>query len=211
MANDLVLVRHGESEHHVKGLTGGWTDAPLTEVGRKQAELTAAALARHFHDKRPRLFSSDLLRAKETAAIISKPIGIQPVFCIDLRELNNGIAKDKTVAEAQLLLLPQTKPTVDWTPYPEAESWRAMSRRVSSFIERMAEESADEAVLIVSHGNALIPIVHWWLRLEERHWSTISFQFDCGSITRLTSNEWVERVIAKLNDTSHLEELTKNS
>ena len=80
-----------------------------------------------------------------------------------------------------------------------------MSHRVVAFMERISQESRNDAVLIVSHGNAMIPIVHWWLRLEEKHWSTISFQFDCGSITRLTTNEWGERVIAKLNDTAHLD------
>ena len=32
--NHLFFVRHGESEHQVTGLTGGWTDTPLTGLGR---------------------------------------------------------------------------------------------------------------------------------------------------------------------------------
>ncbi len=33
---ELILLRHGESEHLVRGLTGGWTDTPLT---RRPARL----------------------------------------------------------------------------------------------------------------------------------------------------------------------------
>ena len=41
-------------------------------------------------------FSSDLVRAKATADIIATHIGLQPALHAALRELNNGLAKDKT-------------------------------------------------------------------------------------------------------------------
>ena len=40
----MVFVRHGESQHHVNGLTGGWTDTPLTPVGKQQIESAVRLL-----------------------------------------------------------------------------------------------------------------------------------------------------------------------
>jgi len=201
---ELILVRHGESEHHTKGLTGGWTDTPLTQRGMSQSEAVGQALALLCSNGHARFLSSDLLRAKGTAEIIAEQINVLPSFHVELRELNNGAAKDKTLKEAEQIALPLTRPTADWVPYPGAESWRAMTSRVTAFLEAVAKGTEEDVLLVVSHGNAMVAIVHWWLELEDRYWSSISYQFDCGSITRLSVNEWGERVIKKLNDTSHL-------
>jgi broad specificity phosphatase PhoE len=85
LMNELILVRHGESEYMVNGLTGGWTDTPLTELGRMQAEATGKRLATVM--KEPYAFyCSDLRRAAETAHIISAQLGKAPVLTADLRE-----------------------------------------------------------------------------------------------------------------------------
>jgi broad specificity phosphatase PhoE len=206
MPRDLILIRHGEPEHHADGSTGGWTDSLLTSRGRDQAEATGMALVSLCKKTPIVFFSSDLLRAKATAQIIAKHIGMDPMLCSELRELNNGTAKDKTPEEAAKIALPLTTPTVDWVPYPEAESWRMMTDRITGFLRTAIEPLDTHRVLIVSHGNAMVAIVHWWLRLEEAHWSSVSYRFDFGSITHLSANEWGERLIVKLNDTSHLQD-----
>ena len=200
----LILARHGESEHHLRGLTGGWTDTPLTDLGRKQAERLGLALANTERNQCSRVFSSDLLRARQTAEIVSRHLGIPPIFRAELRELNNGAAKDKTLEEARSIELPKTEPLLDWRPYPGAESWRAMTHRVMGFMDNVLAPISDGTALVISHGNALVAIIHWWLGLGEEHWSKISFETDCASLTMLTENAWGERVISKLNDTSHL-------
>lgn len=200
---DLILIRHGESEHHVKGLSGGWTDTPLTERGMRQAELVGRALA-SAGDGFTRFFSSDLKRAQQTAAAISEVTNFSPQYRPELRESNNGIAVDKTIAEAKALELPMTEPAIDWVPHAGAESWKDMSLRVMGFMDDEVTHDMAEPVVIVSHGNSLIAMVHWWLGLGEQHWPKISFNFEPASITRLTINRFGEKVIAKLNDTAHL-------
>lgn len=59
-----------------------------------------------------------------------------------------------------------------------------------------------DTIMIVSHGIPLIVLVFWWLKLPEE--AKISFEFSNCSITELNINEWGERTIVKLNDTSHL-------
>ncbi len=199
--NELIIIRHGEAEHMVKGLTGGWTDTPLTELGRRQAELTGPYLASIIAGRPCAFYSSDLLRAKETAEIISKPLGNDPVMAPELRELNNGQAKDLTDAEAQKILNPITQPLVDWPPYPGAESWRQMSERVIAFIDRIADQS--DLAIIVTHGGSGNAAICWWLRLEIGE-HNISFELDPCSISRFNTTKYGERNVVKLNDTAHI-------
>ena len=57
-------------------------------------------------------------------------------------------------------------------------------------------------VVIVTHGMSMIVLVFWWLKLPEE--AKISFEFSNCSITELNINNWGERTIVKLNDSSHL-------
>lgn len=202
---ELILVRHGESEHHVRRLSGGWTDTPLTNLGRQQAKRVGLALASSETVGRTLLYSSDLLRARQTADAISEATGLHAVLCQQLRELNNGIARDRTLEEATAMEIPVTEPRVDWVPFPQAESWRDLSNRITGFMNEVASEHKGDTVILVSHGMSLRVIVHWWLQLGEEYWSSIAFAFDPASITRLSVSEWFgERLVSKLNDTAHL-------
>lgn len=200
---NLLIIRHGEAGHLVQGLTGGWTDTPLTGLGRKQAELTGARLAELLEGRKFGFYASDLIRTKETAEIIAGSLGVSPVFMPHLRELNNGEAAGLTLEAAEKILNPLTHPIVDWRPYNGAENWQEMSERVVFFLESVVEE---ETVLIVTHGGPANAAVIWWLELGIGE-KPVAFEFDPCSITRLTINKWQERTITKLNDTSHLQEL----
>lgn len=64
----LWIVRHGQTDWNTRLLIQGWTDIPLNSTGREQArKLHAYISGIRFH----RIFSSDLLRAYETAQILS--------------------------------------------------------------------------------------------------------------------------------------------
>lgn len=96
----VILVRHAESEHHVRGLTGGWTDTPLTALGHEQARRLASRLHHELGDRPIRVLTSDLRRARETADHVSAALGIEPVLDRRLREYNNGAAANLTLDEA---------------------------------------------------------------------------------------------------------------
>ena len=205
MCHHLILVRHGESDHLVNETTGGWSESPLTTRGQTQAKKTGQTLAVKLPCDTFGFYASDLPRAKQTAEIIGSIINVTPVLCPEVRELNNGVASNKTLAEAARLRLPVTEPIVEWIPYAEAESWGMMARRVMPWMKRMVGRAQSDTILIVSHGNAMTAMVHWWLRLHEAYFSRVSYDFDCCSITELTMNRWGERTVARLNDTSHLQ------
>jgi probable phosphoglycerate mutase len=199
----ILLIRHGESEHHVRGMTGGWTDLPLTDVGREQAERTALRVAELVGGESVSVFSSDLVRAVMTAEEIGHALGIPIERIAGLREFNNGAAAGLTKAAASKLELPRTDNPTDWQPYPGAETWRGMTSRVISCLDGLRPRSGSIAV-IVSHANSATAVVRWWLGITDLDRNVLSFEFDSCSITDLTLNEWGEATIHRLNDVSHL-------
>jgi len=70
-----VLLRHGETADTRAGIITGQLDPPLTEDGRRQARDAAHALARHGV---ARIVASDLSRARETAEIVARELGLAP-------------------------------------------------------------------------------------------------------------------------------------
>ncbi|MBU7016309.1 MAG: histidine phosphatase family protein [Theionarchaea archaeon] len=199
---ELILARHGQSEYMVTGLTGGWTDSPLTDLGRKQAYLTGQNLL--FLKDSLQFYCSDLSRTAQTAHIIGEILSKEPVLVSDLRDFNNGIAKNCPREEAAKMRLPVTDPIMDWIPYPGAENWRMLHERVTTFLDRIENH---DTTLLVAHAMVVISSIHWWLESTEEVINKISFDIDVCSITRLRINEWGEKTISKLNDTSHLMEL----
>ena len=97
----VILIRHGEPEHARLGLTGGWTDEGLTQIGRRQSELLAARLKAEFAGRGYQMYCSDLKRALETARIVSTGIGVTAKQAPELREFNNGIAAGMTEEQAK--------------------------------------------------------------------------------------------------------------
>jgi probable phosphoglycerate mutase len=94
----VLILRHGESEWNVEHRWQGWTDIGLTAAGEAQAAARARSLARAGF--RPRaLYSSDLSRAARTAQLIGAHLDV-PVFTdAGLRERNGGLWQGRTPAE----------------------------------------------------------------------------------------------------------------
>ena len=76
----LILVRHGEAEHNISNLTGGWSQTNLTHKGIQQSKVLAKRLKKELNKKTIRIVSSDLTRAKETAEIIGNILGTVPEY-----------------------------------------------------------------------------------------------------------------------------------
>ena len=205
--DELILVRHGQSEQLVQGLTGGWTNTRLTDLGKKQAEQTGYRLKSFVQSRTPVLYASDLDRAVETAQIIGKILGITPLYDESLRELNWGIAIDMTLEAAQKLELPKTKPLIDWVPFTGAESRRMLFERLAKFLNAI-DEKRDELVIIVSHGNAIRSCIYWWLEIPVTKQSQFDFDINTCSITHLRINDWEEKTLSVLNSSDHLLSLT---
>jgi probable phosphoglycerate mutase len=91
---DLYVVTHAEATHAVEGLVGGWYDSSLTARGEQHAQLVADALAERLTEEGSiALFSSDLRRARQTAAPIAEQLGLRVTLDAGLRERSYGAAE----------------------------------------------------------------------------------------------------------------------
>ena len=86
----VLLARHGETGDNVAPLRfQGFTDTPLNETGRRQAAELAEEVGAHAEPVAS-LWSSDLSRARETAEIVGRRIGLTPTLDARLREGARG-------------------------------------------------------------------------------------------------------------------------
>src|SRR5689334_1232752 len=98
----LALVRHGQSQWNLENRFTGWTDVPLTEAGRREAERAGELL----HDIAvDRAFTSALRRAQETLAIVLRVLHQEDVPNVRDAALNErdygdltGMNKDEAAA-----------------------------------------------------------------------------------------------------------------
>ncbi len=155
------LVRHGQSEWNVARLTQGQAMHPvLTDLGRQQMEVAAQRIAEDLPpDCRPRVVSSDLLRARQSADIVASVLGLSAV-ALDprLREQHLGALQgrpyEETWAHAH---------THDWSdpslPVAGGESSLQVSARMAAVLGETLEPAADEPVILISHGDAMLHAV----------------------------------------------------
>lgn len=165
----IILVQHCQSEHHVNEMSGGWTDTPLTPLGRKQAGLIAEKLKDSINSKKYILYSSDLLRASQTAEILGEQMGLEVNQSKGLREIDTGIAAGKTKDWARANRNPRTGSgfDLDYQEFQNGETWRQFYRRVCDCIELLCRSEVSRNLLIVTHGGTLAYITAWWLQISE--------------------------------------------
>ncbi len=77
--------------------------------------------------------------------------------------------------------------------------------RVFAGMDRI-DRACPSTAVVVTHGNAGVAVIQWWLRLDEHCRQGISFELDPASVSELAINAWQERTIVRLNDTSHLQQ-----
>ena len=175
----VSLARHGETVA-AAGVAIGWTDVGLSPLGRDQARELAARLAAVPLDV---VFTSDLVRCRDTAAAIAAGRGIPVVATPDLRELNFGRWEGRCLEELWV-------ESVD-----EAAAWESDIRRLpASFgetfdqfearLRRLADEiPAHGEVLVVGHRGSLA--VLWSVLTRSSLASAWERSFELGSVSRV--------------------------
>ena len=198
----LIFVQHCQSEHHINGLTGGWTDTPLTELGIEQA-MNVGRRIRGIIDEDYTIYSSDLLRVQQTAQYIGEFLIKEPILESGLRERNYGIAKDHT--SEWLMEHMSSEPIEDilnHRPIEGAETVLEFCARIGETMEKIRKEGNDN-VIIVSHGGVLKQIILWWMKIPAEAGVHASFRGYPGGITILGMNNGY-RQLDILSDMSHL-------
>lgn len=154
------LIRHGKDNDTVRG---GWSPASLTGQGIMQAEELANSLASNPQMNIAYIFSSDLLRARQTAEIIAEKLNVSVTLLPQFREVNNGVLAGMKNAEAAAKYPGLFWNTLDWDePYPGGESPRAFFDRISKAWREFSEsiQTVEGDVALVTHGGVINGILH---------------------------------------------------
>jgi glucosyl-3-phosphoglycerate phosphatase len=151
----VVLLRHGRTAWNDQGLFQGWADVPLDDEGLRQAEAIVPVLA----PLRPDIIvTSDLQRARQTAAPLAATLGLEPVVDPRVKEIDvgawQGLTRDEVIAR-----FPRDYET--WMAGPETKRGGSETRRSSSqrtadaIVEHVVAAGPERLVLIVAHGFVL--------------------------------------------------------
>jgi alpha-ribazole phosphatase len=170
----------------------GHTDIPLNQIGLEQA---AKAGQRLKNEKVAAIYSSDLLRAKQTAEIIARGHNLPVIIMPEFREINFGIWEGKTFKDIEELYPEMLK-------IPEGETFPEMLKRAWKGLKILLARHKDETVIIVAHGGTIAALLCnildmsldnlWKVRQGNTGITVVEFEEDKGRLTLF-------------NDTYHLQ------
>ena len=149
----LLLARHGETDWNAERRWQGHTDRPLNERGRVQAQALAERLD---GTELVAVWSSDLARARDTAAVVAERQGVEHHMTPDLREVDVGSWAGLTKPEAEERF---PEAAARWKQgyegWTDGETYAQMGKRVLRALLGIAEAHSDGPVLVVSHGGCI--------------------------------------------------------
>ena len=169
----LRFVRHGATAPNLAGLRcGGDLDVPLTDLGREQAALAAQRIAR-LAPPVGLIVTSDLLRNRETAAIINRALPAAQLV------VEPGFA-ERRLGEWNLLPIEETQPWFEarCTP-PGGESDAEFIDRIARALRSVKTRLAQRPLLVGSKGVARVmgELIGMNQRLELENGAVTEFDF----------------------------------
>jgi len=171
----VVLARHGQTDDNLEPIrVQGFRDTPLNDVGREQArELGERILDEGLRS----IWSSDLSRASDTAAIVGARIGLEPRLDPRLREANRGRWEGRLFIDIE-----QDEPELfaAWRRagpgfrFPEGESLLEQQQRVMATLDDVIA-ARELPALVVCHGGSIrVVLCHRYPRgLDAFHTFTV--------------------------------------
>ncbi len=201
----LWLVRHGSTDWNMERRYQGQSDIPLAPLGRAQARWVGRRLRLEHITA---IYSSDLQRARETAAIIAQHCSLQQSVIVSpaWREMSFGEWEGLTyaqIADQYHHHLGFFSNPIDHSP-PGGEPLLQLVQRVRTAFTQLAQDRAKQTdptnqgdIVLVSHAGALRALLCSLLGipLECQH----RLRFDHGSLSAIDFLPAVEDVAATVS------------
>ena len=179
----ILLARHGQTDDNVPPLRfQGRTDTPLNDTGRAQA----AELASRVRDEGlAALYCSDLIRARATAEIVGREVGLEPVVDERFSEADQGVWEGRYMDDVRA---EDPESWAAWRAadeafrFPGGESLQEqMDRVIAGLVD--VTHSGSLPALVVCHGGAIrVALCHTHARglAMFHHWDVPN-----GAVVRL--------------------------
>lgn len=181
MGKKIYFTRHGQTIWNVSGQVCGATDIELTDLGRSQAAELGKIIKEEYKDIDEILYSP-LIRAKDTALIVSKVSGIPAFEEPLLKEQNFGIWEGKgrrseEFRAARLNFIDS---------YQGGESMLRIAQRIYNLLDRIKNEDSDKVYLLVAHNGIARQVNSYFNDLDNTEYSdfgirncqVLEFEFD---------------------------------
>ncbi len=172
MSVDIVFETHSWSEDNERGIATGWLPGLLSERGR----TAAAELGKRHHEAAiAAIFTSDLARAVETAAIAFGVTGIPIIQDERLRECNYGRLNGMPVERLQA----ERAQHVD-EPFPGGESYQQVVVRVAAFLTDLLRGYDGRRVVLIGHSATRWALEHVLRGVPLEHLVAAPFEWQPG-------------------------------
>lgn len=195
------VVTHGQAQHHVDHVVGGWFDSRLTPKGIEQARALARFFSSGEFPKSTAIYSSDLLRCTETAEIVADALGLEVGFDKRLREMSFGSHEGMDQALHNSIMKPSAEnpgDRMDHAICEGAESRRHFAARLCDFVLNLNPDF--ECAIIVTHGFAASFLISALQRVPAESMAFLSFKMSAGGISELVEDDLFKNVtLTKLN------------
>ena len=201
----VLLVRHGQSQGNAERRFGGHTATPLSELGHRQAEATARALAAEGVTA---VYSSDLLRAVQTAEPLARETGLEIMRTTALRERSVGLMEGLTFEEAAAAH-PEEYAALLRRDFEHVlaggESYRQLLDRAAAGLDRAVEQHRGGTLALFSHtGTICILALHLMGALDAPALKPVWLSSSNCGITRFELRHDGFVRVSAFNDTRHL-------
>jgi len=197
----IILIRHGETEWNSQKRMQGHSNSDLSSVGQAQIQALGQWMKDVPFDL---IYSSDSLRAKQTAEAITQFSGHELQFDQRLREKNLGVFEGLTSEEARerhpevfrLFKTAGSKYVID-----EGESTQQLQDRALEIVNEIRIKHPEERVLLVTHGG--------FIRVVMKHSLGLSLETPTRFLIRNTGVfrlVWEDKwLVSQMGGVSHLE------
>ena len=197
----LVLVRHGETQWNAERRIVGHTEIGLNEAGLRQAELLAKALSNVDVSA---IYSSPLMRARQTAEAVAKPHDL-PVGYIDvLKEFDAGELDGLTIDEVMELngnFFDRWMDGETELRMPGGESIADLKKRAWPALQQIIADHTEDTVIVVSHTMVIITVIVTALGMELANFRRLRPALASVSVIDFGRNG---TSLVRFNDTCHL-------
>jgi broad specificity phosphatase PhoE len=166
MIEKIFLLRHGESTANRENVFGGWSDAPLTELGIAQAKAIRKRLGK---EEIQFAYCSDLIRTRQTIQHANLRCEIE--YSASLRERNYGELEGRPWSA---LKDPEKFHFDPFARPPKGETPEEVQARVVKYFEQKIAKDPNEKVLVVSHHGPLVLLAMHILGMPLEKWRTLA-------------------------------------
>lgn len=196
----IYLIRHGRQSSKLCNV-----NVDLSEEGFRQAALVGERL---FPEKIQAVYSSDLIRAVQTAQAANLYWNVEHMVRPGLREISfgdmEGMSDGEIAVKYRDFKLQMAKMEED-LPYPGGECAADVVRRALPVFEELVN-SGYERVAVVTHGGVIRSMAAYYLGLDLAKWRILGKSLENCSITEFSWEDSQKRfTLERFNDYAHLE------